>query len=163
MNSPFGPEGPFSNKNRRVFFRWLRPRVLPAVLVVVGIGILTWLGIPRKTPLTRSEAAVLVLASSALNVAGGAVFGRIGRADPRHARSAVRRLLSLGQVLARAQERLRDSQGETSGSAAPSQIVEAELEDSLAQIKDAINDWNDVHTEALREVVEESATQKGAS
>ena len=66
-------------------------------------------------------------------------------------------------MLARAQERLRDSQGETSESAAAKQIVEAELEDSLAQIKDAINDWNDVHTEALREVVEESATQKGAS
>jgi len=45
----------------------------------------------------------LVLLTALFNILGGNAFGRIGRADPKHARSAVRRLVSIGLALGAAQ------------------------------------------------------------
>lgn len=79
-------------------WRWLRPRVLPALLLLGGLTLAILLAYrsQQPVPLTATEAAFLTLSASALNIAAGIGFARIGRADPTLARSAVRRLLNIG-------------------------------------------------------------------
>jgi len=83
----------------RALGRWLRPRLVPALLILSGVGIAALIAYRsgQDEPPSAAESAFLVLASSALSIAGAAMFARIGRADPRHARSAVRRLISIGR------------------------------------------------------------------
>jgi hypothetical protein len=103
------------------------------------------------------EYAVLVFASAALSAAGGAGFARIGRADPRHARSAVRRLITAGRTVRLARQTLEADRDDMLHIRSATDLL-ATVE---AQLRDGIRDWNDVHSEALREVVsrEESETQ----
>jgi len=57
----------------------------------------------QAVPPTVGESIFLVLLTALFNILGGNAFGRIGRADPKHARSAVRRLVSIGLALGAAQ------------------------------------------------------------
>jgi hypothetical protein len=146
-----------SKGRREALWAWLGPRWLPAVLVIAGIAGAAWIGYRSRssTPPTATEASLLVVISGTLNIAGAALFAKVGRADPRHARSAVRRLLSVGQTLAVAHEEL----AQTSPMGKPelqtvAQVVDAHILDATREIRSAIEDWNDIHGEALREVLE---------
>jgi hypothetical protein len=145
--------------------RWLQPRILPGLLLAIGLGIAVFLGYrsQQKTPPTASEAAFLILATFLLNVAAAGLFSRIGKAEPKHARSAVRRLISIGRAVVLAREALSD--GVTSGNAQELRnkvwFAEGLLEPAEQDLLDAIEDWNDIHREALREVRRE--IQEGGS
>jgi hypothetical protein len=136
---------------------------VPSLLIAFGIGVaalLAYRGSQPSTP-TSTEAAFLVLASSALNIAGAALLARIGRADPRHARSALRRLLSVGRDAGKATAELQlaieSEDAEHLRLTAAS--VHAHLESVQLHLSDAMLDWNDVHREALREVVREAGAE----
>jgi hypothetical protein len=133
---------------------WLAPRWLPGLLVCVGLALAAWIGARSNDPKppSFSETAVITLASSALSIAGGAAYGRIGRIEPGHARSAVRRLFRLG----------RDVRGMRAEAIACEPFKSEEmlahvisrLEGIEGVVVDAIADWNDVHPEALTQVME---------
>lgn len=99
--------------------------------------------------------ALLALLASAFNTWGGAQFAKIGKADPNHARSAVRRLYTLGQALSVATDSVRDSvQGdEADRLAETAQVLVSQVDSAQLHLLDAIGDWSDVHPEALREVL----------
>ncbi len=101
---------------------------------------------------------MLLAGSAALNIAGGAYFGRIGRVQPGHARSAVRRLLRLGGQLESTRNDLIDSMTELSHQSGSPLVAAkpsiARMADFVGTIQDAIADWQDVHPEALRSVLE---------
>jgi hypothetical protein len=101
---------------------------------------------------------LVILASSVLNIAGGSGFSRIGRADPTHARSAVRRLLGVGRQIEEARSKLDDGlpPGSTDLEVRQAASIAAALLRAIqTQLLSAIADWNDVHQAALREVLEQ--------
>lgn len=135
-------------------FRWIGARVGATMLVVAGVSILVWTAYRSPQP-SPSEMALLALFASAFNVWGGAQFAKIGKADPKHARSAVRRLLSIGQTLNLAGGSLQEaiSQQDDFRIAVDARILVRQVDAAQLQLFDAIGDWDDVHPEALREVL----------
>lgn len=101
----------------------------------------------------------MVVVSSVLNVLGGTAFGRIGRVQPGHARSAVRRLLRVGRQVRTGRLDIEDSvsSGQAADLRAALLRLDVRLDDLEGVLKDAIADWNDVHGEALRKVLEGEA------
>jgi len=101
---------------------------------------------------SAAEYGIVVFFSSVLNILGGAGFTRIGHANPSHARSAVRRLITIGQNINQArailgeQSVIGDGSDHLGAAAAILQATEPHLEN-------AISDWNEVHPEALSEVL----------
>lgn len=132
------------------FWHWLKPRLGPSLLIAAGLVLLAWLGTraAEPTPPTATEYGVVVLLSSALNIAGGASFARIGRVEPTHARSAVRRLLGIGMDLAVSQQLWRDED--------PDSRRDALLASMSGRLSSAIQDWEDVHPDALQEVLDQA-------
>ena len=89
------------------FVRWARPRAPWAVTIAAGVAVTVFLAVRStgKSPPSDAENAALIAIAAGLNIIGASGLTRIGRADPRHARSAVRRLISVGTTVATAQER----------------------------------------------------------
>lgn len=138
------------------FWRWVRPRAPWTLTIGAGVAVTIFLAVRSadQTPPSAAENAALVAIAAGLNIVGASGLSRIGRADPRHARSAVRRLISVGSTLATAQERLaRARRGEDDLRAAVT-TAEAELVSIRPHLMDSVRDWNDVHNEALREVAQ---------
>jgi hypothetical protein len=99
--------------------------------------------------------ALLALFASFFNIWGGAQFARIGKADPKHARSAVRRLYTLGGSLIVASDDLKEAvaAGDDQKVVQCAYVLVSQVEAAQAHLLDAIGDWDDVHPEALREVL----------
>jgi hypothetical protein len=133
-------------------------RLAGALLAALGIGVGVWAAYHTgsKQPLSSSQAAVLVVVAATLNVAGGIAFGRVGRAQPQHARSAVRQLLTLGRTLRRVTDRLQDSLAaeDQDQIRVAAEVVREGISSVEDQVRNAIKDWNEVHKDALREVLE---------
>jgi hypothetical protein len=122
----------------------------------MGLALLGWISYRANqkapaVPPSATEYAVIALVSSALTIAGGAIYGRIGRADARHARSAVRRLVGVGRTVRSARTRLEVMQDARDMRPA-ALAATAELMTVETAIGDAILDWRDVHSEALRDI-----------
>jgi hypothetical protein len=142
-----------------------RARLAGAILATLGVGVGVWAAYHTggNKPLSGGEAAALVLVAATLNIAGGIAFGRVGRAQPQHARSAVRQLLALGRTLRRATERLQQclaSDDDTEIRIA-AEVVSESISSCEIQVRNAISDWNEVHRDALREVVIEEYQLSG--
>ena len=139
-------------------WKWLRPRAVPGLLLLGGVALAIVVAYrsQQKVPPTATEAAFLVLSSSALNFAAGIGFSRIGRADPTLARSAVRRLMNIGKGIGACLRDLSEVSGgpESDGNTSV-QVSVGRLEQMAPDVVDAIQDWNEVHPEALREVLED--------
>lgn len=146
------------NPRLRQLWKWLRPRAIPGLLLIGGVALAVVVAYrsQQEVPPTRTEAAFLVLSSSALNFAAGIGFSRIGRADPTLARSAVRRLLNIGNGIGACLRDLAEVTGkpESDGNTS-AQVSVGRLEQIAPDVVAAIQDWNEVHPEALREVLEE--------
>jgi hypothetical protein len=139
------------------FYQRQKHRVNGTVLVLLGIAAVVWTGVRSsgKTPPSSSELAVLLALGAVLQVAGGASFGRVGRVDPQKALSAVRRLVSTGLAVRDLRAGLAGAQA---GATAATQRTLGQVDAALAvisrQLEDAVRDWNDVHPEALKEVLD---------
>lgn len=78
------------------------------------------------------------------------IFARIGHVTPGHARSAVRRLVSVGRALRNVRDAIYSEN--TSLDVDPRSLlaqVDASIEVLEDNLKDAISDWGDVHPEAV--------------
>jgi hypothetical protein len=154
--------GPMRPRSR---WAWWRPRVIPLTLFVVGVGlaVFTAYRAQQPAPLTAAEAAFLTLASSFISIAAGATFARIGRADPTLARSAVRRLLNIGQAINDCTEQLGDkTHGGDAASIREAAIsCEARMGMLRREVSAAVQDWNEVHPEALVEVLASVESVRG--
>jgi hypothetical protein len=113
------------------------------------------------------ESSLFALLTAVLNIAAAWAFGTVGRVDPKHARSAVRRLLTIGRTQAEDMVRLERALavGDAIILEAEVRRASADLRTGYEQVLDGIRDWNDVHTEALREVLynEEKERREPAS
>jgi len=134
-------------------YGWVTARLGATMLVVAGVGILVWTAYRTPQP-TPGELALLALLASMFNIWGGAQFASIGKADAKHARSAVRRLYTLGRSLDVASGDLRASLSTEDHQTVVecARVLVSQVDAAQAHLIDAIGDWDDVHREALREV-----------
>jgi len=88
------------------------------------------------------------------DVLGGIGFARIGKADPSHARSAVRRLYTVGVSLVVASDSLKEALESADQRQAIQRgyVLVSQIETAHEHLLNAIQDWEDVHPEALSEV-----------
>ena len=146
-----------------VFYTKQKRRIDGALILVAAIAVTVWIGVissSKTSPPSASELTVLLFVAAALQVWAGATFGRIGHVDPDKAKSAVRRLISIGIGIGELRSHLVGSESE------PLQqlrVLNARIEQGLTiltrEVEDAVSDWNDVHAEALQNVLEELQSQ----
>lgn len=138
-------------------WRWLRPRLLPSVLLIVGVGLALFVAYRSQQPVppTATEVAFLALSSSLLSIFAGSTFARIGRADPTLARSAVRRLLNVGRGMGSSISDLQTAVESEEGISLVHESI-GRLTALLPEVLDATQDWKEVHPEAVREVLAEA-------
>ena len=141
-----------------VVYRWITARLGATMLIVAGVGILVWTAFRSPQP-TPGEMALLALFASFFNIWGGAQFASIGKADAKHARSAVRRLYTVGRSLHAASGDLRTSLSSDDHQTVVecARVLLSQVDSAEAHLFDAIGDWDDVHREALREVLQAQA------
>jgi hypothetical protein len=86
---------------------------------------------------------------------GAWAFSRIGTVSPEHARSSVRRLVTIARTLTARYQTITTVLEGTNDRAkiTEASIITAEVSTAILGITDAINDWNEVHPEALAEVL----------
>jgi len=125
----------------------------------VGVGLTVVLAFlsQEKEPPTAGTAAFFVFASALSTLAAATLYSRIGRADPRHARSAVRRLVTTGTELAIVVEELEAARVANNIQALRAAVLAStgRLHASQLNLLDAIRDWEEFHREALRGLVPE--------
>jgi hypothetical protein len=124
---------------------------------IVAVLYLAWRS-TQPTPQTPAEAGVATLVIGVSNVLGAYAFSRIGTVSPEHARSSVRRLVTIAKTLT---IRYRSINAALDGGTDRAKIIEAsiisaEVGTAILGITDAINDWNEVHPEALVEVLRDA-------
>jgi hypothetical protein len=155
MMRPYVPGDP---SRWTLIYRWITARLGATLLVVAGVGILVWTALRSPQP-TPGEMALLALLASTFNIWGGAQFASIGKADAKHARSAVRRLYTVGRSMVVASDDLRAAMASEDQERAAQcvHVLISQVEAAQAHLIDAIGDWDDVHPEALREVMRRQA------
>lgn len=139
---------------------WIQRRAVGLILIVTSIlavGYLAWRS-TQPTPLPAAEAGIFSLIAGATNILGAFAFSRIGAASPQHARSSVRRLRTLARILATRYDTMNTvlAAGKDRASVVQAQIMTAEVGAAVLGLTDAINDWNEVHAEALAEVLRDA-------
>jgi len=136
---------------------WLGRRWLGLALTGASVVAVVYLAIrsTQPTPQSASEAGAVAFIATVATILGSAAFATIGRVTPQHARSAVRRLLTVAQSLTTRYTRMTTVLGEGNDRsvAVEARIMNAEVESALLTLRDSINDWNEVHGEALAEVL----------
>jgi hypothetical protein len=126
---------------------------------LVSIAAVVYLAV-RSTQTTQPawpEAALFTLVATGTSLLGTWSFARIGRAEPRQANSAVRRLLEIGQPLG---QRLQRIEPLMDGSNDAALLLEArslavEVEAALRGLEGSIAEWNAIHPHTLADVMAE--------
>jgi hypothetical protein len=144
--------------------RWLRTKG-PGVALLVGSLVLTAI-LARMSSSTQPpstlESWLLACAAAALQIAAGFSFGRVGRADPSHARSSVRQLQVLGGTAAEARELAEDAFDEAKENDSY-RVVLGQLSVHLSSIEDhatlAVEDWRDFHADVIEDLLKEKNKQ----
>lgn len=136
---------------------WLGRRWLALLLTGASVLAVVYLGVrsTQPTPQTAAEAGLVAFVATVANILGSVAFSRIGTVTPAHARSSVRRLVTVAQSLTTRYTRMTTALagGNDRSVAVEARIMNAEIETALLTLRDAINDWNEVHGEALAEVL----------
>lgn len=138
-----------------------------ATLIGLSIVITVYLAArgSSQRPPSPAEAAALTILAGAFQILGAASISKQGRADPGHARSAVRRLLGIG-IKAQKAELLAQSAYEK-GNASIRREGLGQVSVALSYIQEetaaAIEDWNHIHADALRDLLRPTATDAEAA
>jgi hypothetical protein len=135
-----------------------RQQVVAGALVLAGFGLTVYLGVLQGAthPPSRATSALLVVLAGIFQFAGAAQFQKIGKADPALARAAVRRII---KMTARTREvrKLTELTYDV-GTAAESKKALGRISVELSWLEEgllsAIDDWNEFHYIALRELIE---------
>lgn len=138
-------------------------RIKSVGVALIGLGLLAWagvLGLSKPGPSTP-ELVVLLVGSAAFQIAGGAIWGRVGHVEPGHAKSAVRRLFRLWLETAEIRSELQSKNDSADVDLLQISLSRAEVVLGVVTgtIEDAISDWNEVHTDALAETIAELQAQ----
>ncbi len=146
------------------WYRRQRSRVDGVVILAIGIGVLVWAGLLSSSthPPSTAELGVLLTAAAVLQVWAGATFGRTGHVDPEKAKSAVRRLVTLGLTTQSLQVELESAVTSEDPSQQRECVIRADeaLSAFGFHLTDAIADWTDIHAEALAETIASLKEQK---
>jgi hypothetical protein len=137
-----------------------RPRVPRAVggavfFFLIGVGFVVYLavrGADTKDPPSTRELIVLAVFSALAQVIASYMWSLVGRANPAHARSAVRLLLrAQGRALRFA---ANASSAYETGNANDRRLelgrLTSGLDDLAEDLEGAIKDWREVHPSALK-------------
>lgn len=137
----------------------VRARIVPALLTLASIGAVVYLAVrsTQKAQPTAAEAGLLTLVATATSLLGAWFLARIGRADPRQARSAVWRLLVIGQTLGKRLHRIDPLMG---GGDEDTFVLETralcvEVAAALPGLEASIGEWNAIHKYTLDDVISE--------
>lgn len=100
----------------------------------------------------------MTLIAAVTNILGAYGFSRIGTVSPQHARSSVRRLVTLARTLNIRYQSMNVvlETGSERSKVTEASILAAEVGTAIWGLTDAINDWNEVHGEALAEVLRDA-------
>lgn len=135
-----------------------RHRISGVLISAVGIAVVSWYGVistSMSAPPSTAETVVLITAASALQIWAGVTFGRVGHVDAEKAKSAVRRLITIGRTSAELRAEFEYAVG--SGLVADFRNAAVRGDEGLRSltrtIEDSISDWTDIHSEALSEVI----------
>jgi hypothetical protein len=135
-----------------------RQQLVAGSLVAIGFGLTLYLGVLQGATHqpSRATSALLVVLSGIFQFAGAAQFLKIGKADPALARAAVRRIINM---TARTREARKAAELTFDvGTAAECKKLLGRVSVELSWIEEglvnAIDDWNEFHKIALRELVE---------
>ncbi len=139
---------------------WIQRRLVGLILIatsILAVGYLAW-RTTQPTPASAGEAGIFTLIAGATNILGAFAFSRIGAVSPQHARSSVRRLRTLANILATRYDTMNTTlaSGKDRTTIIQAQIMTAEVGAAVLGLTDAINDWNEVHAEALAEVLRDA-------
>jgi hypothetical protein len=135
-----------------------RQQFVAGGLVAVGFGLTVYLGVLQgatQQP-SRATSALLVVLAGIFQFAGAAQFQKIGKADPGLARAAVRRII---KMTARTREvrKLTELTYDV-GTATEARKALGRISVELSWIEEgllnAVDDWNEFHTVALRDLIE---------
>lgn len=131
------------------------------LLFVVGFGLTIGLGVlaGADDPPSQATSALLVVLAGVFQVASANQFHSIGRADPGLARAAVRRLIRMGT---RARDARQAVEASFDHGSAPELrrtlgLVSVELSWIEEGILEAVEDWNEFHLDALKQLTEGEA------
>jgi len=129
-------------------------------LTFIGLLLVGYLAYSSAQPTRQSptDAAFVALLAALANVLAAFAFARVGTVTPTHARSAVARLLRVARTLTTRYTRMADAiqAGSDKTVAIEARVMNAEVLTAILTLNDAINDWNEVHGEALTEVLRDA-------
>ena len=145
-----------------IFYQSQKHRINGTLILAAGIGVLVWAGIQSSsTKPSTPELAVLLAASGVLPIWAGVTFGKTGRVDADKAKSAVRRLSTIFTSVSLLRSEVRAAIGADIEDLSTVVLrTDRALTDLALQLGDAIEDWTDVHAEALQNVVASAAEQR---
>jgi hypothetical protein len=144
--------------------RWLRTNGFGAGLLVGSLVVTAILALMSSSvqPPSTLESWLLALSAAALQIAAGFSFGRVGRADPSHARSSVRQLQLLGDTAAEARE-LAERAFDEAKENDSYKVVLGQLSVHLSWIEEhatlAVKDWSDFHADVIEDLLKEKNEQ----
>jgi Co/Zn/Cd efflux system component len=140
-------------------WRWLWPhRLAGFFLALINLGAVAYLAYkstqPAAPPSVEQVVAITLIAFLA-NVISAFAFSRIGHVNADFARSSVRRLVTIARELRNRHEAMAAAiQGGTDRVILiEARVMHASVEGAIHGLTDAVEDWNEVHREALREVL----------
>ena len=139
--------------------RWLWPqRLAGGFLALVNLAAVLYLAYrstqPTKPPSTEQVVAITLIALLG-NLASGYAFSRIGHVNADYARASVRRLVTIARELTARHEAMGVAirGGPDRAILIEARVIHASVEGAIHGLTDAMEDWNEVHREALREVL----------
>jgi hypothetical protein len=144
--------------------RWLRTNGLGVALLAGSLVVTAILALMSSStqPPSTLESWLLAFSAAALQIGAGFSFGRVGRADPSHARSSVRQLQALGETAAEARQLAEDAfdgARENDGY----RVVLGKLSVHLSVIEEnatlAVEDWRDFHADVIEDLLKEKNKQ----
>jgi hypothetical protein len=165
--------GPFGRTGRLGWFfpgtlssvkRWLRANGLGVALLGGSLVLTAILALKSSStqPPSTLESWLLAFFAAGLQIAAGFSFGRVGSADPSHARSSVRQLQALGDTAADARELAEDAFDEAKENDSY-RVALGQLSVHLSVIEDhatlAVENWRDFHADVIEDLLKEKNEQ----
>jgi len=136
-----------------------------AFVSATGVAVAVWLGVLSSSvehPPSTSDIVILLAGSTTLQIVAGITFGRVGHVDVEKAKSAVRRLVSIGKSSAELREQMISALIKGSPDLLHDAVVRGDegLKLITQNIADSVEDWIDVHSSALTKLLAEAEDRR---
>jgi hypothetical protein len=139
---------------------WAARRWVGLALTAIGLSLVGYLAYASAQPSrqTPTDAAFVAILAALANILAAFAFASVGTVTATHARSAVARLLRIARTLTTRYTKMTEvlQIGSEREVAIEARVMNAEVLTAILTLRDAINDWNEVHGEALTEVLRDA-------